>query len=128
MICSIYAVCRQTVSTWFSKWEKLGVCGLVDNSGRGSPAFLNDNQKSDVIKLVEKSPRSLKSVLSNLEVELGITASIDMIKHICKQAGLVWKRVRKSLRTKRNQDDFEASKDELKVLIQQHKDNKIDLC
>jgi len=67
-------------------------------------------------------------VISNLEVKLGITVSLDMIKQICKQAGLVWKRVRKSLRTKRNQDNFDESKDELNLLIQQHKDNKIDLC
>ncbi len=128
LICTTYAVCRQTVSTWFSKWEKLGVCGLIDNSGRGRPALLNDNQKSDVIKRLKKTPRSLKSVLSSLEIELGFTISIDTLKHICKQMGFVWKRVRKSLRTKRNQQDFEASKDELKVLIQQHKENKIDLC
>lgn len=128
MICSTYAVCRQTVSTWFSNWEKLGICGLVDNSGRGRPAILNDSQKNDLIKQVEQTPRSLKAVLSNLEVKLGITVSIDMIKQVCKQAGLVWKRVRKTLRTKRNQDDFDASKGELNKLIQQHKDNKIDLC
>ncbi len=128
MICSIYLVCRQTVSTWFTKWETLGICGLVDNSGRGRPSLLSDKQKRAVTSHVKKSPRSLKTVLSNLEIELGFTISIDTLKNICKQAGLVWKRVRKSLRTKRNQDDFDASKDELKLLIQQHKDNEIDLC
>ncbi len=128
MICSTYLVCRQTVSTWFTKWETLGICGLVDNSGRGRPSLLSDKQKSVVTSHVKKSPRSLKTVLSNLEIELGFTISIDTLKNICKQAGLVWKRVRKSLRTKRNQDDFDASKDELKLLIQQHKDNEIDLC
>jgi transposase len=128
MICSIYSVSRQTVSTWFTKWEALGVCGLVDNSGRGRPSLLSDKQKSAVISQVKKSPRSLKTVLSNLESELGFTISIDTLKNLCKQAGLVWKRVRKSLRAKRNQDDFDASIEELKLLIQQHKDNKIDLC
>ena len=128
MICSTYLVCRQTVSTWFTKWETLGICGLVDNSGRGRPSLLSDKQKSVVTSHVKKSPRSLKTVLSNLEIELGFTISIDTLKNICKQAGLVWKRVRKSLRTKRNQDDFDASKDKLKLLIQQHKDNEIDLC
>jgi transposase len=128
MICSTYLVCRQTVSTWFTKWETLGISGLVDNSGRGRPSLLSDKQKSVVTSHVKKSPRSLKTVLSNLEIELGFTISIDTLKNICKQAGLVWKRVRKSLRTKRNQDDFDASKDELKLLIQQHKDNEIDLC
>jgi len=128
MIYSIYSVSRQTVSTWFTKWETLGICGLVDNSGRGRPSLLSDEQKSAVIRQVKKYPRSLKAVLSNLSSELGFTMSIDTLKNICKQAGLVWKRVRKSLRKKRNQDDFDVSKEELKLLIQQHKDNEIDLC
>ena len=63
-----------------------------------------------------------------MEAELGMTISIDTIKRICKQAGLVWKRVRKSLRSKRDQDKFEAAQEELKELIQQHKDNQINLC
>ena len=128
MICSIYPVCRQTVSTWFSKWNELGICGLVDSSGRGRSPLLDDKQISDVVKRVEKSPRSLKSVLSDLETELGITISIDTLKLICKQAGLVWKRVRKSLRSKRNQDKFDAATAEIKELIQQYEENQIDLC
>ena len=128
MICSIYPVCRQTVSTWFSKWNTLGICGLVDDSGRGRPPLLNDQQKDDVVKSVKKSPRSLKTVLSNLEAAFGITVSIDTLKLICKQAGLVWKRVRKSLRSKRNQDKFDAATAEIKELIQQHKEHEIDLC
>lgn len=128
MICSIYPVCRQTVSTWFSKWNECGVCGLVDSSGRGRPPLLDDKQIGDLVKRVEKSPRSLKSVLSDLETELGITISIDTLKLICKRAGLVWKRVRKSLRSKRNQDKFDAATAEIKELIQQHEENQIDLC
>ncbi len=128
MICSTYSVCRQTVSTWFSKWKKMGICGLVDDSGRGRPSLLTEHQKNDVVKRVEQSPRSLRSVLSEIERELGIALSIDTLKLICKQAGLVWKRVRKSLRKKRNQEDFDTSKEELEELIQQHKDNEIDLC
>ena len=128
MICSIYDVCRQTVSSWFSKWSKLGLCGLIDRSGRGRPPVLDDQQKSDIIKRVEKSPRSLKVVLSDLEIEFGIAISIDTLKLVCKQAGLVWKRVRKSLRSKRNQDKFDAATAEIKELIQQHQEHKIDLC
>ncbi len=128
VICSTYNVCRQTVSTWFSKWEEFGICGLIDLPGRGRPSILTDNQKNNIVKRVKKSPRSLKSVLADLEVELGITVSIDTIKLICKQAGLVWKRVRKSLRTKRNQKDFDVAQENIKELIQQHKDNQLNLC
>ncbi len=102
--------------------------GLIDLPGRGRPSILTDNQKNNIVKRVKKSPRSLKSVLADLEVELGITVSIDTIKLICKQAGLVWKRVRKSLRTKRNQKDFDVAQENIKELIQQHKDNQLNLC
>lgn len=128
MICAIYSVCRQTVSTWFSKWDELGICGLVDLAGRGRPSLLTESQSNNVVERVKKSPRSLKSVLADLEAELGITIGIDTVKRICKQAGLVWKRVRKSLRSKRDQDRFEVAQEELNELIQQHKENQINLC
>ncbi len=128
MICSIYNVCRQTVSTWFSNWEKNGIDGLVDCQGRGRRSILTEKQQRNLVLKVKKSPRSLKSVLSGVEEDLGISISIDTVKRICKQAGLVWKRVRKSLRIKRNQDKFDVATDEIKELIQQHKDKKIDLC
>ncbi len=113
MICSTYSVCRQTVSTWFSKWETQGICGLVDESGRGRHSLLTDHQKNAVVARVEKSPRSLKTVLSEIEAEFGVALSIDTLKLICKQAGLVWKRVRKSLRKKRNQEEFDRSKEKI---------------
>jgi hypothetical protein len=44
------------------------------------------------------------------------------------KAGLVWKRIRKSLRSKRDQAKFDAATVEIKALIQQHKNGGIDLC
>ena len=88
MICSTYKVCRQTVSTWFSKWDEIGICGLIDLPGRGCHSLLDKSQKNDVIERVRKSPRFLKSVLADLETDLGFTVSIDTIKIICKQAVL----------------------------------------
>jgi transposase len=127
MICSIYSICRQTVSTLFSKWDTKGLSGLVDLKGRGRPCVLTEEQKIIVIEHVEKSPRSLKKVLADLEQEFGIPLSIDIIKSICKAAGLVWKRVRKSLRSKRDQIKFDAATEEIKEFIQQYKDGVIDL-
>lgn len=127
-ICSVYGVCRQTVSTWFYKWKTQGLCGLVDRPGRGRPCRLTEEQIIEVLKQVEKSPRSLKTVLADLEREFDMPISIDTIRLVCKKAGLVWKRVRKSLRSKRDQSKFELAACELKELIQQHKDGCIDLC
>ncbi len=50
MICSIYDVCRQTVSSWFSKWQKKGLCGLVDRPGRGCPCIVTEEQKIEIIQ------------------------------------------------------------------------------
>lgn len=66
-------------------------------------------------------------MLSEIETKFGIVLSIDTLRLICKQAGLVWKRVRKSLRKKRNQEDFDKSKEEIEKLVQQHKEREIDL-
>jgi transposase len=128
IICSIYTVCRQTVSTWFSNWEKDGIDGLVDSQGRGRRSILTEEQQRNLVKKVKESPRSLKSVLSAVEEDLGISISIDTIKRLCKQAGLVWKRVRKSLKMKRNQEKFDEATGEIKQLIQEHKEGNLDLC
>jgi transposase len=127
IICGIYNVFRQTVSTWFSNWEEQGLNGLVDLPGRGRPSSLTEEEKSKVIKLIEKSPRSLNKVLADVKNEMGITISMNILKSICENAGFVWKRVRASLRSKRNQVDFEIAEEEIKELRQQDTDNIIDL-
>ncbi len=127
VICSIYNVCRQTVSTWFSKWDAQNISGLVDLPGRGRPCTLTEEQKAIVLKYVAKSPRSLSGVITDLEKEFDIPLSLDIIKSICKASRFVWKRVRKSLRSKRDQVKFDAATEELKELIQQHKDGHINL-
>ena len=127
-ICAIYNVCRQTVSSCFHKWEARGLCGLVDRPGRGRLCILTEEQQIEVIKKVEQSPRSLKKVVADLTKEFGLSISIDTLKRICKKAGMIWKRMRKSLRSKRDQAEFDAATVEIKHLIQQHKNNDIDLC
>jgi transposase len=104
------------------------LCGLIDKQGRGRPCILTEEQQIEVVKKVEKSPRSLKKVLADLTKEFGISISIDTLKIICKKAGFVWKRIRKSLRSKRDQVAFDAATLEINKLIQQHKDGGIDLC
>jgi transposase len=128
MLCETYDVCRQTVSTWFSKWEREGICGLVDRPGRGRKPLLDEKEEKQVVELINESPRSLKIVSKKIEQEMGVTITIDKLKSICIKKGLVWKRVRQSLRSKRNQADFEASELEIRELIQQHKEELIDLC
>ena len=56
-----------------------------------------------------------------------MSLSLDILKSLCKAARLVWKRVRRSLRSKRDQVKFDAATEEIKELIQQHKNGLINL-
>lgn len=126
-IASIYGICRQTAATWLHAWEDGGICALFDKPRSGRPRSVCTEAETEVLALVNQSPRSLKTVLLELSESLGLTLSISTLKRLCKQAGLIWKRVRKSLRSKRDPDLFEQSRQQLATLIEQSEQKEIDL-
>ncbi len=127
MISRVYGVCRQTVSTWIQAWETEGICGLLDNPRSGRPRILSEEAESDAVTRIRQSPRSLKKVLAELIEIFDLTVSLSTLKRTCKRAGLSWKRVRKSLKSKRNPDLFEQSQQQLISLIEQSQTGEIDL-
>ena len=126
-IANINSVCRQTVSTWVHAWETGGICGLLDKSRCGRPRILGHTEEGDALTLVNESPRSLKKVLSEMSECFDLPISLSTLKRICKRAGLSWKRVRKSLKSKRDPDLFEQSQQQLASLIEQSRKKEIDL-
>ena len=122
-IASLCGVCRQTVSIWLNNWEKNGICGLLDKPRRGRPKILSPDQEAEVIDLIKESPRSLNKVLAEIENRWGIKLSKSTLKRLCKQEKLSWKRMRKSVRGKRNDEEFaEALKIINKLMIQADND------
>ena len=128
-IASIFNICRQTAATWLHAWKDGGICALFDKPRSGRPPILCNEAEADAITRVNQSPRSLKKVLAELtaSLDLTVTPSTSTLKRICKRAGLTWKRVRKSLRSKRDPDLFEQSRQQLATLIEQSKQKEIDL-
>jgi transposase len=122
-----FDICRQTASSWLHSWEDGGVCALFDKPRSGRPCKLSEEHKHEVIELVKKSPRSLKNVLAQLAEEFRIELSRSTLKRLCKQAKLCWKRIRKSLKSKRNPELFEQSRQQLAELIEQAGQGQIDL-
>jgi len=127
MIARVYSVCRQTVSTWIHAWDTGGICGLLDRPRSGRPRILCQEAEVDALARVNQSPRSLKKVLSELAENFDLTLSLATLKRICKRAGLSWKRIRKSLKSKRDSDLFEQSRLQLTALIEQSRQKQIDL-
>lgn len=126
-IAAIYGVCRQSVSTWLHAWEKNGICALVDSPRSGRPRLLTGEVEREALRHLDQSPRSLKKVLAELFKNRGLTPSLSTLKRLCHRAGRVWKRVRKSLRSKRDPDLFEQSQQHLSDLIEQAKHGHLDL-
>ncbi len=123
----IFDICRQTAASWLNAWAKDGESALSDKPRSGRPFKLLPDIKQEAIEWVTEHPRSLKTVLAQLSEKHGITVSRATLKRICKQAKLCWKRVRRSLRSKRNPDLFAASQKQLAALTEQAKQQTIDL-
>ena len=103
-----------------------GISGLLDKPRSGRPHILSKEDKADALIRVNQSPL-IKKVLADLNVALDITLSLSTLKRACKRAGLTWKRVRKSLKSKQNPELFEQSRQQLLSLIEQSQDKEIDL-
>lgn len=124
-LAEVFGVCRQTIATWLHDWEDAGICGLLDLPRAGRPRILTDEAKA--IEYVTLSPRSLKAVLAELTKSFDLNISPSTLKRACKRAQLTWKRVRKSLKSRRDTDFFEKSRQQLAELVEQEKQGLIDL-
>lgn len=126
-IADIYEVDRDTVSTWLDRWEDEGASGLHDQEGRGRKPVLNEKEQKQAIKIVEQDPRSSNRSLSKIEKKTGKKISRETLKRILKKGGKTWKRIRQSLRGKRDEADFQGSKAELAGFRAQAAVGEIDL-
>lgn len=126
-IADVTAVCRQTVSSWISRWETKGLIELIDKPRSGRPRVLSEAQEQGIIGAIKKQPRKLKQVASELSEQFGIRVTVSKLKRLCKQAGYSWKRIRKSLRNRRNQEQFDEARNRIEQLITKEDNGEIEL-
>ena len=126
-IATILNICRQTASAWLHSWDEQGICGLFDKPRSGRPCKLSVENEQKALEIITKFPRSLKTVRRHLSELVGVSLSCSSFKRLCKKAGLCWKRVRKSLKSKQDPELFAKSQQQLKELAQQAAQQQIDL-
>jgi transposase len=126
-IANIYLVDRDTVSSWFDHWEQLGIVGLQDDLRPGRPQKLGAEEQVRVRQLFEVHARSLKTIVGEILKETGKQVSTDTLKRIGRKGKLLWKRVRISLRAKRDPLAFAQAQEELQALHLSHTKGEIDL-
>ncbi|MCW7551201.1 IS630 family transposase [Endozoicomonas gorgoniicola] len=113
-IADIFEVQYQTVSRWLDDWEDYGIRGLYKTHDGGKKPIYNSEEELRIKELVAKEPRRISYVQSKIEEETGKSASKTTIGRIIKKLGMVYKRLRKSCKHKRDEEQFQRSKAALK--------------
>ena len=126
-IADAYNVCRQSVSTWIRAWDRAGLLSLIDKPRSGRPRKLSPPEEVEAIQWIKDEPRSINQVIAKINDKFGVQISKDTIRRLCKKAGLAWKRVRKSLKSKRDPKEFEAMRKQIESLVEQELTGQIDL-
>lgn len=115
-IAAIYNVNRNSVSSWINSWEESGVEGLFEKPRSGAPSKLTESEIEIVKDIIENNSQSPKIILAKVSKEIDKTISMSTLKRIIKKSGLRWKRLRKSLKSKRDQKEFEKAQVEIDEL------------
>jgi transposase len=126
-IVKIYQVDRDTVASWIKKWAQNGVKSLYDKPRCGRPSKLTLEEKELAHQYIKEEPRGLKQVAERLSQKTAKSLSISSLKRLAKKARLRWKRVRKSLKSLRDPEEFAQCQRELAALQKQEDQGKIDL-
>jgi len=126
-ITNIHGLHRDTVSSLIDSWHKFGLEGLYDQPRSGRPSKLTEDEKDIAIDLLREDPKSIKKVIEILIVKTGKKISADTLKRTARNAGLSWKRVRKSLKSKQDKKEFEKAKKEIENLEEEQKKGEINL-
>ena len=115
-IADIYQVDRDRVSEWVDWWEEFKVEGLDDDPRSGRPPKLTEKEQKHAVKLTLKEPRSLRQGLTAIASTVGKVISRDTLKRILVAEDYRWKRLRRSLRSLRDEAEFRAAHAELAAL------------
>jgi transposase len=115
-IADIYQVERDRVSEWINWWSDFEFEGLDDDPRGGRPRTLNESEQEQVIAMVKEEPRQIKCAVHRLVEETGKLISCQSLKGLLREAGMVWKRARRSVRCWRDESEFRMAQAELQEL------------
>ena len=117
-IADIYEVDRDRVSQWLDWWEESRFDGLDDDPRSGRPPKLTVEEQAQAVAETLKEPRLLRQGLHWIHTTFQKTVSRETLRNWLVEAGYRWKRMRRSLRSSRNEEDFREAQQMLADLRQ----------
>lgn len=126
-IAEIFGVDRDTVTNWLNRWTKDGLDGLADKPRSGATPTLDESERQTALEFLEKYPNQSKRVLEELKKKTGKTISLSTLKRLARKAGLRWKRMRRSSKSKRDEQAFNEAQNDLATFQELHNQGDLDL-
>jgi transposase len=115
-IADIDQVDRDRVSEWLDWWAEAQFEGLEDDPRSGRPSKLTEKEQRHAVKLTLKEPRSLRQGLTAIASKVGKIISRDTLKRIWVAEDYGGKRLRRSLRSLRDEAECRAAQAALAAL------------
>jgi transposase len=111
-----------------TKWEKMGLFGLYDSERSGRPSSLSPNDEEFIKDLIAQEPRSMKKIQAKVEEKKNKKISQSTIRRFLKNGKFRWKRIRKPLKSKRNEEKFRKAQEKIQNLEKRRQKGEIDVC
>lgn len=86
-LAQFFEVSRITIYSWFDRWQKSGLVGLMNRPGRGRKPILSLQNRAhieSVKAVVKKNAQSIKAMTAELETVLDTEMSVDTVKRFLK--------------------------------------------
>jgi transposase len=113
-ISELLEVHYNSVYQWVTRYEEEGVAGLKDRPISGRPPLLSEADRQQVEAFIQETPQQPKVVLARVAAELGKSISRATLRRTLKALDHPYRRVKKSLRSKRDEQKFDVKKKNLK--------------
>ncbi|MCK0716484.1 IS630 family transposase [Chromohalobacter sarecensis] len=115
-ISEVLQVRRDAVSRWLKQWEVSGLDGLIDKPRSGRTPILDEHDHERLQALVAEHPHQIRSLQARLQEETGKTISTVTLRRVLKKNRHSFKRIRRSLKKRRDETDFRNTQGLLKAL------------
>jgi len=86
---AIFAVDRDTISAWITRFEQSGIDGLHDCPRPGRPPIYTEDEVHQLQTLIDAEPRQIKQAQAHLEQATGKAASTATLQRALKKTALL---------------------------------------
>lgn len=115
-ISHILGVTYETVDAWLDRWEEHRRDGIADNARMGRPPKLDQNDRKILCEIVQQHPQQPAVMLEQLHRRTSKLISRSTLRRVLRAIGYRWKRLRRSLRKRRDSAAFGVAAEELQEI------------